>query len=144
MWGISKFVTYWPKNQERDTGCCWYEAVAGRDAPTLERIITGHVLPGTTIVTDAWGGYNVRAQQWPLSTWGDCSRTRICPQCAYGNSWRTMDVSQAKNPLSSSRWYQSRTSGLFASYVGLIYQRSSGDTITNNMFLANTWPGTVV
>jgi len=33
------------------------EVVVRRDAATLERIITNHVLPGTTIVTDAWRGY---------------------------------------------------------------------------------------
>jgi transposase-like protein len=42
---------------ERGSGRCWLEVVARRDAPTLERIISDHVLPGTTIVTDAWRGY---------------------------------------------------------------------------------------
>ena len=40
---------------ERHTGRCWFQVVARRDAPTLERIICNHVLPGSTIVTDAWG-----------------------------------------------------------------------------------------
>ena len=40
------------------SGHCWVEVVARCDAPTLERIISDHVLPGTTIVTDAWQGYN--------------------------------------------------------------------------------------
>jgi len=44
---------------ERATGRCWLEIVARRDAATLERIITAHVLPSSIIVvTDAWGGYN--------------------------------------------------------------------------------------
>ena len=43
---------------ERGTGRCWMEVVAHRDAQTLERIITNHVLPGTTRVTDAWRGYH--------------------------------------------------------------------------------------
>ena len=43
---------------ERATGRCWLEIVHRRDAPTLERIITDHVLPGSIVVTDAWGGYN--------------------------------------------------------------------------------------
>jgi len=43
---------------ERATGRCWLEIVARRDAATLERIITAHVLPGSIIVTDAWGRYN--------------------------------------------------------------------------------------
>ena len=43
---------------ERATGRCWLEVVARRDAATLERIITAHVLPGSIIVTDTWGGYN--------------------------------------------------------------------------------------
>jgi len=43
---------------ERGTGRCWLEIVARRDAATLERIITAHVLPGSIIVTDACGGYN--------------------------------------------------------------------------------------
>jgi len=43
---------------ERGTGRCWLEIVARRDADTLERIITAHVLPGSIIVTDACGGYN--------------------------------------------------------------------------------------
>jgi transposase-like protein len=42
---------------ERDSGRCWLEVVQRRDAPTLELIICNHVLPGTIIVTDAWGGY---------------------------------------------------------------------------------------
>ena len=42
---------------ERVSGKCWLEIVHRRDAPTLERIILAHVLPGTVIVTDAWGGY---------------------------------------------------------------------------------------
>jgi hypothetical protein len=42
---------------ERGTGRCYLEIVARRDAETLERIITSHVLPGTVIITDAWGGY---------------------------------------------------------------------------------------
>lgn len=42
---------------ERDTCRCWLEIVRRRDAATLERIIAAHVLPGTTIVTDAWQGY---------------------------------------------------------------------------------------
>lgn len=32
--------------------------VADRRAQTLHRIILGHVLPGTTIRTDEWNGYN--------------------------------------------------------------------------------------
>jgi len=47
---------------ERSSGQCWMEVVARRDAPTLERIITNHVLPGTTIVMDAWLGYQNVAQ----------------------------------------------------------------------------------
>jgi len=47
---------------ERDSGRCWMEVVARWDAPTLEHIITNHVLPGTTIVTDAWRGYQNVAQ----------------------------------------------------------------------------------
>ena len=43
---------------ERATRRCWLEIVARRDAATLERIITAHVLPGSIIVTDAWAGYN--------------------------------------------------------------------------------------
>jgi len=43
---------------EQATGRCWLEIVARRDAATLERIITAHVLPGSIIVTDAWGGYS--------------------------------------------------------------------------------------
>lgn len=42
---------------ERATGKCWLEIVVRRDAQTLERIISDHVLPGTVIVTDAWAGY---------------------------------------------------------------------------------------
>jgi hypothetical protein len=42
---------------ERDSGRCWLEIVRRRDAQTLEQIIQNHVLPGTIIVTDAWGGY---------------------------------------------------------------------------------------
>ena len=43
---------------ERGTGCCWLERVAKRDAPTLERIIVDHVLPGTIVITDVWAGYS--------------------------------------------------------------------------------------
>jgi hypothetical protein len=43
---------------ERGSGRCWLQIVARRNATTLERIICDHVLPGTTIVTDAWRGYN--------------------------------------------------------------------------------------
>jgi len=42
---------------ERQTGRCWLEIVARRNARTLERIIADHVLPGSIVVTDAWGGY---------------------------------------------------------------------------------------
>jgi transposase-like protein len=42
---------------ERGTGRCWLEPVRRRDAPTLEQIISDHVLPGSTVVSDAWGGY---------------------------------------------------------------------------------------
>jgi len=42
---------------ERVSGRCWMEVVARRDAPTLERIILMHVLPGSIIMTDAWAGY---------------------------------------------------------------------------------------
>jgi hypothetical protein len=42
---------------ERGSGRCWLQVVAKRDAPTLEHIISSHVLPGTKIVTDAWRGY---------------------------------------------------------------------------------------
>jgi len=42
---------------ERVTGRCWLELVAHRDAQTLERIISAHVLPGSIIMTDAWRGY---------------------------------------------------------------------------------------
>jgi len=54
---------------ERGTGRCWLEPVRCRDAPTLEpptleRIISDHVLPVSTVVTDAWGSYiNV---QWTI------------------------------------------------------------------------------
>jgi hypothetical protein len=43
---------------ERDSGRCWLEMVENPDASTLECIICDHVLPGTTIVTDDWQGYN--------------------------------------------------------------------------------------
>jgi len=43
---------------ERSSEHCWFEAVTRRDAPTLQRIISDHVLPGSTILTDAWRGYN--------------------------------------------------------------------------------------
>lgn len=43
---------------ERHSGKCWFEIVQRRDAQTLEQIITNHVLPGTTVVTDAWRGYD--------------------------------------------------------------------------------------
>ena len=43
---------------DRSSGRCWFEAVTRRDAPTFQRIISDHVLPGSTIVTDAWRGYN--------------------------------------------------------------------------------------
>ena len=43
---------------ERATGRCWLERICRRDAPTPERTIAAHVLPGSIIVTDAWGGYN--------------------------------------------------------------------------------------
>ena len=97
MRGISKFVNYWPKNQERNTGCSWFEAVARRDgdAPTLDRIITDHVLPGTTIITDAWGGYNnVRHLNngiYQQSTWVIVHAHEFVRSvhCAQGNSWRT-------------------------------------------------------
>jgi transposase-like protein len=42
---------------ERDSGRCWLEVVARRNAAALEQIITAHVLPGTIIVTDAWAAY---------------------------------------------------------------------------------------
>jgi hypothetical protein len=42
---------------ERATGKCWLEIVLRRDAATLEQIILAHVLPGTVVMTDAWGGY---------------------------------------------------------------------------------------
>ena len=42
---------------ERVSGKCWLEVVPRRDAATLEQIILAHVLPGTTIMSDAWGGY---------------------------------------------------------------------------------------
>ena len=42
---------------ERATGKCWMEIVRHRDAATLEQIILAHVLPGTVVMTDAWGGY---------------------------------------------------------------------------------------
>jgi len=41
---------------ERNSGRCWMEVVARRNAATLEQIITDHVLPGTVIVTDGWAG----------------------------------------------------------------------------------------
>jgi len=43
---------------ERNSGRCWMELVARRNAATLEQIITDHVLPGTIIVTDGWAGYD--------------------------------------------------------------------------------------
>ena len=43
---------------DRSTGRCWFEAVTRRDAPTFQRIISDHVLPGSTIVTVAWRGSN--------------------------------------------------------------------------------------
>ena len=46
---------------ERSTCRCWMEVVR-RDAPTLECIITNHVLLGTTVVTNAWRGYQNVAQ----------------------------------------------------------------------------------
>lgn len=42
---------------ERGSGRCWLEIVNRRDAQTLERIITAHVLPGSVIVTDGWAAY---------------------------------------------------------------------------------------
>lgn len=49
---------------KRGSGWCWLELDTRRDAPTLERIITCcyYVLPWTTIVTDAWRGYQNVAQ----------------------------------------------------------------------------------
>jgi len=59
---------------ERSTGRCWLEAVARRNAATLEQIITDHVLPGT--VTDAWAGYAVnQIKQWSVSA----LRCSACP-----------------------------------------------------------------
>lgn len=42
---------------ERHSGKCWLEIVRRRDAGTLEQIIIDHVLPGSTVITDAWRGY---------------------------------------------------------------------------------------
>ena len=42
---------------ERASGKCWLEVIARRNAATLERIISDHVLPGSIVVTDAWRGY---------------------------------------------------------------------------------------
>ena len=47
---------------ERASGRCWMEVVVRGDAPTLERIISNHVLPGTTIVMDVWRGHQNVAQ----------------------------------------------------------------------------------
>ena len=103
---------------ERGSGRCWFEVVAKRDARTLERIISEHVLPGTTIVTDAWRGYNnvgqlnngiyqhevvVHAQEFV-----DSVHEEIHTECIEG-LWM-----QAKRKL---RWQGGTSRGLFASYL---------------------------
>ena len=42
---------------ERGTGRCWLEIVPRRNAATLEPIMINHLLPGTVVMSDAWGGY---------------------------------------------------------------------------------------
>ena len=42
---------------ERGTGNCWLEIVPRRNAATLEPIMINHLLPGTVVMSDAWGGY---------------------------------------------------------------------------------------
>lgn len=42
---------------ERNSNRCWLQEVNNRNAATLEDIIIHHILPGSTIITDAWRGY---------------------------------------------------------------------------------------
>ena len=102
------------------------EVVARRDAQTLERIITNLVLPGTTVVTDAWRGYQnvahlnngvydhavvVHAHEFVHSVHGDIHTETI------EGLWM-----QAKRKLR----YQSGTSrALFASYLSAFQWRNS-------------------
>jgi len=102
------------------------EVVVRRDARTLERIISNHVLPGTTIVTDAWRGYVnvaqlnngvydhaviVHAHEFVDSVHADIHTETI------EGLWM-----QAKRKLR----FQSGTSrGLFASYLGEFQWRNS-------------------
>ena len=111
---------------ERASGRCWMEVVVRRDARTLERIISNHVLPGTTIVTDAWRGYVnvaqlnngvydhaviVHAHEFVDSVHADIHTETI------EGLWM-----QAKRKLR----FQSGTSrGLFASYLGEFQWRNS-------------------
>jgi len=104
---------------ERASGRCWMEVVVRRDARTLERIISNHVLPGTTIITDAWRGYQnvaqlnngvydhaviVHAHEFVDSVDPDIHTETI------EGLWM-----QAKRKL---RYQSGTSSGLFASYLG--------------------------
>jgi len=103
---------------KRGSGRCWFEVVARHDAPTLECIISDHVQPGTTIVTDVWRGNNnvgqlnngiyqheviVHAQEFV-----DSIHAEIHTECIEG-LWM-----QAKRKL---RYKGGTSCGLFASYL---------------------------
>jgi ISXO2-like transposase domain len=42
---------------ERATGKCWLDIVHSRDSSMLEQITLVHVLPGSVVMTNAWGSY---------------------------------------------------------------------------------------
>jgi len=119
---------------ERATGKCWLEIVRRRDSAKLEQIIMAHDLPGTVVMTDAWGGYvnvprlnngvYVHEVVVHAHNFVDPQRPDVHTQTIEG-MWM-----QAKLKLR----YQNGTSrDLFH-----IWQSFSGVTATRQMFLDNT------
>ena len=117
---------------ERGSGRCWLEVVVRRDALTLERIITAHVLPGTTVVTDAWRGY----QNVGMMNNGIYQHAVI----VHANEFVDPVHSEIHTETIEGLWmlakrklrYQSGTSrGLFASYLSAFQWRNSHK---NNVF----------
>ena len=76
QWRVGKWVV---GLMERASGRCWMEVVVRQDAPTLEHIISNHVFPETTTVTDVWRGYQ-NVAQLNNGVWSrrHCACSRVC------------------------------------------------------------------